>query len=276
MPLSHRDRLRLVGRLSVDTPVGAFLGDTRIRLLESIAQHGSISRAAKSLPMSYKAAWDAIDAMNNLAEVPLVESSVGGRQGGGTRLTAYGEKLIAMYRAVEQEYREAMERLAREADGTDHADQQTFRRLLRRMAIKSSARNQFVASVQEVRNSQINTSVGLRVDDAFTLSATITRESAEALALTLGKEVHAFIKASSVILSTDLNLRTSARNQLWGEVSRIHQGFADAEVTLVIPGGRTVTAVVTRDGLDAVGLSLGVRARAIFKASSVMLATLGH
>jgi molybdenum-dependent DNA-binding transcriptional regulator ModE len=58
-----------------------FLGDTRIRLLEAIDRYGSISQAAKAVPLSYKAAWDAVDAMNNLAEAPLVERSVGGKHG---------------------------------------------------------------------------------------------------------------------------------------------------------------------------------------------------
>ena len=78
-------------KLEVETEFGAFLGDTRIRLLEAIAIHGSISQAAKKVPLSYKAAWDAIDNMNNLAEQPLVLRSAGGRQGGGTQLTAYGK-----------------------------------------------------------------------------------------------------------------------------------------------------------------------------------------
>ena len=59
---------KLIGRFGVDTGFGNFLGDTRIRLLEQIDAFGSISRAAKEVPLSYKAAWDAIDAMNNLAE----------------------------------------------------------------------------------------------------------------------------------------------------------------------------------------------------------------
>ena len=59
---------RLTGHLEVSTDLGAFLGDTRVRLLEAIDEHGSISQAAKHVPISYKTAWDAIDAMNNLAD----------------------------------------------------------------------------------------------------------------------------------------------------------------------------------------------------------------
>ena len=91
---------RLRGTLSVDTEFGSFLGDTRIRLLEAIDKHGSITQAAKAVPLSYKAAWDAIDAMNNLADQPLVLRSTGGRNGGGTQLTEHGRKTIALYRAL--------------------------------------------------------------------------------------------------------------------------------------------------------------------------------
>lgn len=267
--------LRLRGKLSVETPLGAFLGDARIRLLEAIGRHGSISRAAKAVPMSYKTAWDAIDAMNNLADAPLVESSIGGRHGGGTRLTPYGARLVGLYRALEEEYQEAIARLADGLGAVEDPDAQQFRRLLRRLAIKTSARNQFVATVTGLRHSEVSTEVALRVDADLALTAIVTRESAEGLALAAGQEVHALIKASSVILVGDRPIRTSARNQLWGEVCRIHVGPINAEVTLAVPGGRTVTAVITKDSLERLGLAEGRPACALFKASSVVLATFG-
>jgi molybdate transport system regulatory protein len=58
---------RLTGKLLIDTAMGSFLGDKRIRLLEDIDRSGSISQAAKAVPLSYKAAWDAVDDMNNVA-----------------------------------------------------------------------------------------------------------------------------------------------------------------------------------------------------------------
>ena len=113
---------RLRGKLEVDAAAGHFLGDTRIRLLEAIEQHGSISQAAKAVPLSYKAAWDAVDAMNNLAEHPLVVRSTGGKHGGGTQLTDYGRQVIALYRALEAEYQVALERLAVSLDTDQHQD----------------------------------------------------------------------------------------------------------------------------------------------------------
>ncbi|MFD2112591.1 TOBE domain-containing protein [Thiorhodococcus fuscus] len=263
-----------MSKLSVETQLGNFLGDTRIRLLEAIGRHGSISRAAKAVPMSYKSAWDAIDAMNNLAESPLVESSVGGRHGGGTHLTPYGARLIAMFRAIEQEYQGALERLSREMGDSEEADLQECRRLLRRMGMKTSARNQFAARVCGLNLSEVSAQVQLCMDEGLQLTALITRESARHLQLEIGMEVQAFIKASSVILSVDPNLRTSARNHLWGHVKRIYEGPVNVEVTLVIAGGRTVTAVVTRDSAEHLGLLVGSPVCAVFKATSIILVTL--
>src|SRR5690606_36764663 len=68
-----------------------FGGPGRIALLEAIGSDGSITRAARRVGLSYKAAWDAIYRMNNLAGEPLVSRVTGGKGGGSTRLTARGE-----------------------------------------------------------------------------------------------------------------------------------------------------------------------------------------
>src|SRR5579862_7808065 len=82
-----------------------FLGARRIALLESIHRTGSITRAAKQVGLSYKAAWDTLEAMNNLADRPLLIRSVGGRQGGGSRLTEHAQELVRLYRLMESGYR---------------------------------------------------------------------------------------------------------------------------------------------------------------------------
>lgn len=272
MPLGH-SAPRLLASLSVNTELGAFLGDTRIRLLEAVGRHGSISRAAKSVPMSYKSAWDALDAMNNLANAPLIESSVGGRKGGGTQLTDYGRRLIALYRAVEEEYQVAVDRLAHGLDAAGTGDLNEFRSLLKRLSLRTSARNQFVGTLTELRLGEVNAEVGLSLDEQTRIKAIVTNDSVVALGLRPGIEVHALVKASAVMLTTDQGLRTSALNQLWGEVSRIHEGPTDAEVTLALPSGRTLVAVITPTGLARLDLLPGRSACAVFQASSVILAT---
>ena len=68
----------------------------RIALLQHIAEQGSITAAAKSAGISYKAAWDAIDELNNLAQTPLVQRSIGGKGGGGARLSVAGERVLRL------------------------------------------------------------------------------------------------------------------------------------------------------------------------------------
>lgn len=127
---------RLQCRLLVDTESGTFLSETRIRLLEAIETHGSITRAAKCAGLSYKAAWDQVACMNRLACRPVVERSTGGRDGGGSRLTPYGLRLIAFYRAFEWDYRAALAELAGYLESASGAC--NFRYLLRRRGMKAS------------------------------------------------------------------------------------------------------------------------------------------
>jgi len=275
----RKRRPALTGAIRVDAREGNFLGDTRIRLLEAIERHGSISQAAKAVPLSYKAAWDAVDAMNNLSPRPVVERAAGGRNGGGTMLTDYGRRLIAFYRALEAEHRLALSRLATQMHGNDGAaSMEEFRQLVRRMSMKISARNQFAGTVTAIKPGTVDCEVILRLEDGLDLAAVITRESVETLGLSIGGEALAYVKSSSVLLAVENGDEgapvISARNRYEGTVSRINAGPVNVEVTLALGQGRHVlTAVITHESLDRLGLKVGSRAWALFKAPSVFLAT---
>ena len=266
---------RFLARMSFETDVGTALSDTRIRLLEEIGRKGSINQAAKAVPLSYKAAWDAIDTMNNLAPEPLVVRVTGGRQGGGTQLTEYGQKMVAMYRALEIEYQAALDRLSERLDQTGGCDIRGFQQLMQRMSMKTSARNQFSGPITGLRDGGVDYEVRIRLDAATEIVAIITKASAENLGLTIGKDVFALVKSSSVMLSMDRSMKLTARNQLWGEVAAIHEGPVNNEVTLALPSGRSVTCVVTGDSCRALGIEPGVQACAFFKSSTVILAVTG-
>ena len=85
---------RCNGRIWIENNGETFLGFGRIVLLEKIREHGSISKAARSMKMSYKHAWDLVDSMNRQAGKPLVATSKGGKGGGGAQLTEAGERAI--------------------------------------------------------------------------------------------------------------------------------------------------------------------------------------
>ncbi len=263
----------LMGKLMIDTAMGSFLGDKRIRLLEAIALHGSILQAAKAVPMAYKAAWDAVDDMNNVAPEPLVLRATGGRHGGGSELTDFGRRLIAFYRALEQESQAAMARLSQQLTRAGDPDIAAYRAILKRLHMKSSARNQFAGPVGAFHPGEVESEVTLALGPGLSLTALVTNESAQAMGLAEGREVMAFVKASSIVLMVgDEGARVSARNRYRGTVQALHLGPVNAEVTLALPGGQhTLTAVITRASVDRLRLSLGQPVTALFKASSVFL-----
>ncbi|HEX5394574.1 MAG TPA: TOBE domain-containing protein [Rhodocyclaceae bacterium] len=266
---------KLTGQISLDTAQGSFLGDTRIRLLEAIAEHGSISQAAKAVPLSYKAAWDAVDAINNLSPQPVVERNAGGKHGGGTSLTDYGRRLIAFYRALEAEHQLALQRLT-SAMGGEAESVNEFRQLVRSMSMKISARNQFAGKVVSVKPGMVDCEVVLRLEDGLDLAAVITKESVENLGLKVGSDALAYVKSSSILLAVEEGdegePQVSARNRFKGTVSRINEGPVNVEVTLSLGQGKHVlTAVITHDSKERLGLKVGSSAWALFKAPSVFL-----
>ena len=91
------------GRLTLRIDLGPdqSIGPGKMRLLEAVAAQGSISGAGRALGMSYRRAWLLIDDMNQCFRQPVVATQLGGKAGGGARLTSFGRKLLARYRAIE-------------------------------------------------------------------------------------------------------------------------------------------------------------------------------
>lgn len=99
-------RLKADGRFWLTFDGRNVLGRGRVELLQRIRETGSISKAAKAMKMSYKTAWDAVDAMNDAWQSPLVESTPA-----GSRLTEDAERLIASFQQAEAQHAEFMDTL---------------------------------------------------------------------------------------------------------------------------------------------------------------------
>ncbi|MCW5652384.1 TOBE domain-containing protein [Hydrogenophaga sp.] len=244
-------------------------GHGRVALLRAVEKHGSITQAAKAFGMSYKAAWDAIHHMNERARQPLIARAVGGRGGGSTRLTEHGRRLIERYEMVDAVHQRFVQLLGQEAMDLD----QDFS-LLKVLNMKTSARNQWIGTVTAVRSGAVNDEVEVTLPGGQRLAAIITRESTLALGLRTQQAAVVLIKASSVILATDLQgARVSARNRIDGEVAAIKPGAVNAEVTLRTADGLEVVAIVTQDAVAELALAPGKAVTALVKASDVILAT---
>lgn len=264
----------LVGKLAFETTAGGYLGEPRIRLLEAIEVHGSLSRAAKDVPLSYKAAWDALDTMNNLAEAPLVVRTTGGKHGGGTQLTEHGRQIIALYRAMESSQQDILNQLAAAPVQSAEAHKNNaLRTLIRRMSVKTSARNQFVGTVVALQDTGGMVDVRLSLAGGDDIVVAITPASVANMALTVGVEAYALVKAPWVSVSTTAPRRNAARNVLAGTLTGLQPGKTSTELTLTTPGGRLVAAAMANALVAERGLRKGQPAWASFATDSVILAT---
>lgn len=267
MKLEDQKKTTLTGSIWLGKSEQRFLGQKRVELLRQIAATGSITHAAKAVNLSYKAAWDAVSAMNNMAEQPLVISAPGGKYGGGSRITEYGLRQIRLYDAVENEYQRFLTRL-----GENIADVDELINFMRRFMMQTSARNQFLGKVMSFTSGPINTEVAVDIGGGDQVTALITRNSLEQLGIQEGTEVYALIKASSVIIATDAGkMKLSARNQLRGTVSSCKKGSVNGEVTITLAGGKAITAIITNASIDTLALKEGDPAIAVIKSSSIIL-----
>ncbi|MDR2905674.1 MAG: TOBE domain-containing protein [Helicobacteraceae bacterium] len=254
------------GRVWLDINDRRFLGGGRIALLKQIGKVGSINQAAKNLKMSYKTAWDSIDAMNNLSPAPLVESARGGKHGGGAKLTKAGEKLIELFEQLAKKHDQLMSELAKSGD-----DFSSLLETAQRITMKTSARNNLAGAIVAIKKDAINTEVELELSGSQRLAAVITNESAEQMSLKMGDQVYALIKSSWVILASEKPAKISARNVIEGEIANITNGAVNSEVKLAIKGGATIAAIITNESVKELALKKGDKAWALIKASHIIL-----
>jgi molybdate transport system regulatory protein len=81
---------------------GGRLGPGKVELLEHIGRERSIAAAARAMGMSYKRAWELVDAMNQMFREPVVATQPGRNTAGATEVTPFGLRVIALYRAIER------------------------------------------------------------------------------------------------------------------------------------------------------------------------------
>jgi molybdate transport system regulatory protein len=138
--------------------------------------------------------------------------------------------------------------------------------------MKVSARNVFSGKIAEIKKGAVNTEVILTLKGGIPIAAIVTNCSVDNLGLAVGKDAYAIIKASSIIIGTDLHdAKISARNIMCGTIVKVIEGPVNTEVDVEIGAGNTVSAVITHESSKNLGLKEGGHACAIFKASSVIL-----
>ncbi|MGF0536955.1 TOBE domain-containing protein [Agrobacterium sp. ES01] len=243
-------------------------GADRFALLDAIDETGSISAAAKQVGLSYRGAWDAVNALNNLFPRPIVTARPGGKQGGGAEVTEEGRQALSLHRRLTASIAEILSSV--EAGLAAGAIPQS---LIWSPMMKTSARNTFHGVVTAVEHGAVNAEVLLKISPDVTMAVILTEKSLTELKIEPGVEAYALIKASTpILMADDGTLRTSARNSIAGTVISVEPGAVNTEVVMDIGEGKTLCAIVTDDSADAMGIRPGNRMRALIKASQIILA----
>lgn len=242
-----------------------FLLEKRICLLHAIEEHGSISKAAKAVPMSYKSAWEAVDTMNSLSSEPIVHRETGGKDGGGTTVTEYGRSLLDNFALLKKEHSRFLERLSRLTD-LKSGELQTIGRL----GLQISARNQIQAEVMKMESSAVNTKISLQLKSGQKLLSVITEEAVENLQIEEGQTVIAICKSSSVSVTLTSD-ETGRDNCLEGFVSHIERDEENVKIEVDIGQHDKIISVMPLTALKQTALVPGQTVFARIKSNEVMI-----
>lgn len=246
-----RSKLQLAGAL------GQASADKRVEILRRVAAVGSISQAARDAGVSYKAAWQALDTLSNLAGAALVERAVGGAGGGGARLTPAGEQVLRAADALARARDAVLAPLATPAASGALAG----------IALRTSMRNMLPCTVAALRARAGAIEVNLQLPGDVPLLSRITRESVQLLGLEKGRAVLALCKATAVQVAAAPPADANGANMLRGSVTRAPRA-GGGEVALNLEGGQQLVGFAP----PASGLRRGDDAVAHVEPSAVVVA----
>jgi molybdate transport system regulatory protein len=255
-------------KLQLEHALGHHFADKRIDILRRIGEAGSISEAARGAGVSYKAAWQAIDTLSNLAGAALLERAVGGAGGGGARLTDAGTSLLAAAQKMNRARVDVLEEIAASAAAGAPMPN------LAALALRTSMRNQLPCTVHKVKPHAGAMRIELALANGTHIASRITRESAQLLNLKPGLPVLALCKATAVAVKVQGASQPEpapGRNQLAGHVSRASRSLQGGEVALTLVSGLQLVGFT----LPGTVLKVGQEAVAEFDESAVVVALPG-
>lgn len=245
------------------------IGRDRIRLLEEVARAGSISGGARAIGLTYKAAWDALDAMSNVVAEPLIVTRSGGNDRGGAILTEAGRRLIAGFHRFEAE----MARIARTLDADLTGTGIASRDIVSGFMFRTSARNMLRGRVQAIKAGGLTSAIAVEISPQASLVAHVTNQSVTALGLHTGRDILVLIKAYFVRVTGGTEQDAAPdQNRLAGKIKRCEISGDQAEIVVDIGSGKTIAAIMPETAVKKSKLKVGLRAVATFDPQHVIIA----
>jgi molybdate transport system regulatory protein len=228
------------------------------------------------MKMSYKAAWERINSMNNLADEPIITRTIGGKGGGGTILTPYAHKLIATYNRFNELHRQFIDRFAEAGDNPEK-----LARILSRTFLTTSARNQLPSQISKIELHELNAKLNLSLCGGGMITSNITAKSAQNMGLVEGSDIYAIIKSSDITLKKELPVTHSKNpfslpltahadiNILEGVVNSVENSEESIEIGFYLNENTTLVALLNKSSNDT--FKVGEKAYALISANNIII-----
>ncbi|MCP4971304.1 MAG: LysR family transcriptional regulator [Arcobacter sp.] len=234
-----------------------FIGRGRIELLQNIHIHGSISKAAKKMKMSYKAAWDSVDIMNKLSHKELVTKVIGGKGGGGTVITAHAKEIIESYNEVLSLHRKYCNTLSK-----------SFNKQIDDLSNDEPVFSRLTGEIFDKRNIKENYELSIKLNDGQILTSIENKKFVIEKDLKINDKINLLIETSNIVLNKE-NTNNSSRNQLSGYITSINDDGINSNITINCNKEESIHAKITSSSSKKLGFKVGDEIFATFKAYNV-------
>lgn len=247
------------GNIWIEKDNRAFIGRGRVELLQNIQIHGSISKAAKAMKMSYKAAWDSVDIMNKLSNKPLVSKVTGGKGGGGTVITSHAKELIQAYEEISVLHKNYFTTL-----------RNSFNEQINNTMEKEPTFSRLRGIITSIKNIEENYEISIELKNGQTLTSIENSNFVVKRNLQVNDELNFLIETNNVVLTKE-NQNNSARNKLFGEIISIHDDKINANITIDCGENDIIHSKITTSSCKKLDLLEGDKIYASFKAYNIII-----
>lgn len=251
------NKFNIDGNLWVNKDDKAFIGKGRVELLKNIQIHGSISKAAKHMKMSYKAAWDSVDIMNNLSREPLVTKVAGGKGGGGTVITTYAKEIIKAYDELTQLHKNYLSTL-----------NNYFNDLVLDLKNEEPVFSKLEGKITNLISKNKNYEIEITLNSNQKLITIENKEFVENRELNINNQVNLLIESSAIVITKQAPA-SSARNCLEGKVCDIFDDEINTFLTIECGKKDLISAKITNSSYKNLDIKKEDKVFAIFKAYNI-------
>lgn len=252
-----KNKFNVDGNFWINKDDKAFIGKGRVELLKNIQIYGSISKAAKQMKMSYKAAWDSIDIMNKLSREPLVTKVTGGVGGGGTVITTYAKEIINAF----EELKNLQENYLKNLD--NH-----FNDLVIDLKNEEPVFSKLEGKITNIFSNNKTSEIEIILNSKQKLITIVNEEFLQKRELTINKLVKLVIETSSIVITKDSS-SSSARNSLQGVIKEINDDGINTYLTIDCGEKDLINAKITNSSYKNLSIKKGDHIYALFKAYNI-------